>query len=70
MTNIGRRMQNRLILVHLLPDVIGRCGAETISRDALSWILRDSGKPFFVTINYFDVHEPFTYCTLSLVATM
>ena len=59
MTNIGRRMQNRLILVHLLPDVIGRCGAETISRDALSWILRDSGKPFFVTINYFDVHEPF-----------
>ena len=58
LTNLGRRIQNRLMLAHLLRDAIGRCGAETVDRDALRWMVKDKG-PFFVTINYFDVHEPF-----------
>ncbi len=32
-------------------------GAETIDKDAMSWIRRGT-RPFFVVINYFDVHEP------------
>jgi arylsulfatase A-like enzyme len=58
MTNLGRRIQNRLMLARMLRDAVGRCGSETVNRNALRWIVKER-KPFFVTINYFDVHEPF-----------
>ena len=57
-TNLGRRIHNRLALWHVIADVPGRQDAAEISRNALHWIERDT-RPFFVTINYFDVHEPF-----------
>lgn len=34
--------------------------AADINRSALKWIDRDPAKPFFVFINYFDVHDPYT----------
>jgi arylsulfatase A-like enzyme len=34
--------------------------AEDINRSALNWIEQDANKPFFVFINYFDVHDPYT----------
>jgi len=34
--------------------------AEDINRSALNWIDQDGDKPFFVFMNYFDVHDPYT----------
>lgn len=34
--------------------------AEDINRSALNWIEKDEDKPFFVFMNYFDVHDPYT----------
>jgi arylsulfatase A-like enzyme len=39
---------------------IGRKWADDINRAVLGWIDRDSEKPFFVFINYYDVHDPYT----------
>jgi arylsulfatase A-like enzyme len=33
--------------------------ADVINRETLSWIDRDRGRPFFVFLNYFDVHDPY-----------
>lgn len=57
-TNLGRRIHNRLAAAHLIDNVPGRQNAKAISNNALKWISSDS-RPFFVTINFFDVHEPF-----------
>ena len=57
-TNLGRRIHNRLAVWHLIEDVPGRQNAADISNNALRWIKSDR-RPFFVTVNYFDVHEPF-----------
>lgn len=40
------------------PDY-GRKDAATINRDALAWLARDHGRPFFVFLNYFDAHDPY-----------
>jgi arylsulfatase A-like enzyme len=34
--------------------------ATEVNREALNWIDRDSTRPFFVFMNYFDVHRPYT----------
>ena len=34
--------------------------AEDINRSALTWIDQDNNKSFFIFINYFDVHDPYT----------
>ena len=34
--------------------------AEDINRSTLNWIDQDEDKPFFVFMNYFDVHDPYT----------
>ena len=34
--------------------------ASEVNREALNWIDRDSGRPFFVFMNYFDVHRLYT----------
>jgi arylsulfatase A-like enzyme len=34
--------------------------ASEVNREALHWIDRDSTRPFFVFMNYFDVHRPYT----------
>jgi arylsulfatase A-like enzyme len=34
--------------------------ASEVNREALNWIDRDSQRPFFVFMNYFDVHRPYT----------
>jgi arylsulfatase A-like enzyme len=42
-----------------LEDEIGRRWADAINRAALGWIDRDQERPFFVFINYYDVHDPY-----------
>jgi arylsulfatase A-like enzyme len=36
-----------------------RKDAARINRDALAWLPRDPGRPFFLFINYFDAHAPY-----------
>jgi len=57
-TNLGGHVQNILGRMRLLHNVVGRQNAQEISRNAARWIGR-SRQPFFIAINYFDVHEPF-----------
>lgn len=56
-TTLGERIQTRLVRANIIDNLAGRQDAREISQDALAWIGRNSG-PFFVTLNYFDAHEP------------
>jgi len=66
-TILKRVPASRLILAdlsHNLPESLGRklnvrnaVSAETINQNALSWI-GSGNRPFFVVLNYMDVHEP------------
>ncbi|HEV2116396.1 MAG TPA: sulfatase, partial [Terriglobales bacterium] len=56
-TTLGERIQTRLVRANIIDDLAGRQDAGQISQNALAWIRAGSG-PFFVTINYFDAHEP------------
>ena len=56
-TNLGKHVLNQIGLYQLSDDIIGRQNAQTIGGNALRWIRR-GGKPFFVVINFYDVHEP------------
>lgn len=56
-TTLGERIQTRLARANIIDNLAGRQDAGEISRNALRWI-RHGSRPFFVTINYFDAHEP------------
>lgn len=56
-TTLGQRIQSRLVRSNIIDDLAGRQDARQISQDALRW-MRHGSTPFFVTINYFDAHEP------------
>lgn len=56
-TTLGQRIQTRLARSGLIDNLAGRQDARVISQNALRWMRRASG-PFFVTVNYFDAHEP------------
>jgi arylsulfatase A-like enzyme len=57
-TYLGAAVQRLFVRLHLKKDVFGRKSAPDINQRALRWI--DSGKqPFFVMLNYFDVHDPY-----------
>ena len=34
--------------------------AESVTRDAAAWVAQDPSRPFFLFLNYFDVHDPYT----------
>lgn len=40
-------------------DIPGRKNADVMTRSALRWIGSDKSRPFFVMINYFDLHDPY-----------
>ncbi len=52
---LNRDIVRRLINYH---DVIGRKTAPEINRAFLSWLGRQSDRPFFAFLNYLDAHEP------------
>jgi arylsulfatase A-like enzyme len=57
-TYFGAALQRLLFRWHWKKDVFGRRSAADINQHALRWI--DGGKqPFFVVLNYFDVHDPY-----------
>ena len=34
--------------------------ADDVTKSALDWIQQDTERPYFVVLNYFDVHDPYT----------
>ena len=56
-TTLGERIQTRLVRANIIDNLAGRQDARQISDDALRW-MRHGSAPFFVTVNYFDAHEP------------
>ena len=57
-TNLGQRLQNLLLKLKLLDVAMGRAPARQINNHILHWLDRGQG-PFFVVVNYMDVHEPY-----------
>jgi arylsulfatase A-like enzyme len=49
---------NEVNLLGWRENTLGRQTAEDINRAALRWILADK-RPFFVALNYLDVHDPY-----------
>jgi arylsulfatase A-like enzyme len=57
-TFYGDLLKHLLFALEWKHDLFGRRNAEQINRHALRWI--DSGhRPFFVFLNYLDVHDPY-----------
>jgi arylsulfatase A-like enzyme len=56
----GREITARLLKHSLLPagKRPGWRNAADINRNVLHWLDRQPGKPFFIAINYFDLHDP------------
>lgn len=57
-TFYGNLIKNLLYRLQLKPDLFGRRNAADINQHALRWI-DGSHRPFFVVLNYLDVHDPY-----------
>ena len=58
-TLVGRIIGD-LVLPRLgFEDTPARTRGDRVTREALRWIRSDSEHPFFVTLNYFDAHDPY-----------
>jgi arylsulfatase A-like enzyme len=59
-TALGRVFEFYFLHLGLgLEDEIGRLWSEDINQNLLRWVDQDSDKPFFVFVNYMDVHDPY-----------
>ena len=59
-TYYGERVEKALYSLHLAKDRIGRRNARQINDHALRWIeSAGHNHPFFVFLNYYDVHDPY-----------
>jgi arylsulfatase A-like enzyme len=54
----GEKIEKLLYRLRLKRDLVGRLRASDINRHALRWIDSDR-RPFFVVLNYMDVHDPY-----------
>lgn len=57
-TFYGDLIKHLLFQLELKQDLFGRRSAQQINRHALRWI-DSSHRPFFVFLNYLDVHDPY-----------
>ena len=62
--NVKALLLGNLLLQHFYakyvqPDRFDRRDAGQINRDVLRWFHQRSPRPFYLFINYFDVHEPY-----------
>lgn len=57
-TALGRRLAYGFFPRFGFVDVPGRKHAREMNRDVLAWLGRAGDRPFFVFVNYFDVHGP------------
>lgn len=67
-TTVRHNLGNLLVVSRLLqplyakyvqPDDLGRRNAGQINRDVLRWFHHRSSRPFYLFINYYDVHDPY-----------
>ncbi len=60
-STLVRTVANNFRLRRLLENDqhLGRVTAEDLNARAMDWMSRQSGRPFFAFINYFDAHEPY-----------
>lgn len=58
-TLYGRKFSQYVLRRFGFEDIPGRKLAADVNRGALAWLDRDSSRPFFVFLNYFDTHDPF-----------
>ena len=58
-TYYGERVEQALYHLNLAQDRIGRRNARQINQHALRWIESSHRHPFFVFLNYYDVHDPY-----------
>ena len=57
-TFYGWKLEARLCELGLMRDLLGRPTAADVDSHALRWIDQDQ-RPFFVVVNYYDVHDPY-----------
>jgi len=50
---------NEMVRLGWRKNLLGRLTADDINRAALAWILSGPHRPFFVTLNYLDAHDPY-----------
>jgi arylsulfatase A-like enzyme len=57
----GRKLTDARFLRILIgtDEIIGRKSARRIGNDFLRWVDRDSTRPFFAFLNYYDAHDPY-----------
>jgi arylsulfatase A-like enzyme len=57
----GRKLTDARRLREILgnDEVIGRKPAEQLGHDFLTWVDRDTTRPFFAFLNYYDAHDPY-----------
>lgn len=55
----GERVEQALYHLNIAKDRIGRRNARQINQHALRWIESNHGHPFFIFLNYYDVHDPY-----------
>jgi len=56
---LGNLLFQRFYGEYVQPDRFDRRDAGQINRDVLRWFHQRSPRPFYLFINYFDVHEPY-----------
>ena len=56
---LGMRVLDPLYQRWLWPDYFERRDATRVNQDVLDWFQGRSPRPFFLFINYFDVHDPY-----------
>jgi len=62
-TALGRRLMPLAVQVGIWPTTgqfSPRKTAREVNRDALAWLDRSGGRPFFLFLNYIDAHGPYT----------
>ena len=58
-TYYGERLEQLLYRLHIASDRIGRRNARQINDHALRFMQHNQHHPFFIFLNYYDVHDPY-----------
>lgn len=58
-TYYGGQVKKRILTPLGWADYPGRRRAKDVTAAALEWIAADESRPFFLMVNYFDMHDPY-----------
>jgi arylsulfatase A-like enzyme len=62
--DVVRTVYGRKLALNILPhlsyfNILGRKSASQVNHEFFSWLDTVDGRPFFVMLNYFDLHDPY-----------